>query len=265
MGPSTFRSSTASTNGSTFRTIPAPPPYGASSTVWCLSCVWSRSCTTRNSTNPAACARPNMLEASGAVNQSGNSVTTLMLSIATHPPRLAGHATLRRPRATSRLRTRATTRGGRHGAESRPAVRPAPHALRSGRTVALSARTRSLDFRRGGPPPPRPAGRAACAAARLRGGRSRRSCRFAQYAGLLEQRTHRISRHRALLEPGARLLGVHVDHRRIGVGVVVADRRHKALIAGRLRVLDHDAEIGLTLPPYPAQPNSSCHCPTSFS
>src|SRR6185312_6414199 len=127
-------------------------------------------------------------------------------------------------------------------------------------TAALLARTASRRSPRGGSPRLPPAGRAACAAARLRGRRP-----FAQNAGLLEERANRIGRQRALLEPGPRLLGVHIDDRRIGFRIVIADGRHKPPVARRLGVRDDDSEIGLTFPSHPAQPNSSCHVPTSFS
>src|SRR5579859_7740994 len=146
-----------------------------------------------------------MLDASGARNHSGNNVTTLILSIAIHPPPRAGRANLRPPPATIRLRTPAAIRGDRSaGARSR-AVPPESHARRSARRRGPSARTPFPDFRPGESPRLPPAGRAACAAARLRAGR------FSEYAGLLEERTHRVRGRRALLEPGPRLLGVDVD------------------------------------------------------
>src|SRR5437588_82263 len=64
---------------------------------------------------------------------------------------------------------------------------------------------------------------------------------------------------RALLAPGPRLLGVHVDHRWIGFRVVMPDRRDEAPVARRLGVGDDDAEKGLTLPTHPAQSNLGCH------
>src|SRR3989475_10997522 len=199
-----------------------------------------------------------MLDESGAANHSGNSVTTLILSIATRPPRPIGRATLRPRRGTSPLQRRAAFRGDTPGGALRPPDPPAPLVRRSGRTHVPLARTPSPDAPREGSPPPPRAVRAACAAARLRGG-FRGRCGFAQYAGLLEERTHRVGRRRALLEPGPRLLGVHIDHRWIGARVVIADRHYKAAVARRLGVRDDDPEIGLTLPPHPAQSNSSCH------
>src|SRR5882672_5658404 len=81
MGGPVRRSSTASKKGSGLSTIPAPPPYGESSTVWCLSCVKSRSCTTRTFALPASTARPTMLVAAKGAIMSGNNVTTLIVSI----------------------------------------------------------------------------------------------------------------------------------------------------------------------------------------
>src|SRR2546427_1111591 len=199
-----------------------------------------------------------MLDESGAANHSGNSVTTLILSIATRPPRPIGRATLRPRRGTSPLQRRAAFRGDTPGGALRPPDPPAPLVRRSGRTHVPLARTPSPDAPREGSPPPPRAVRAACAAARLRGG-FRGRCGFAQYAGLLEERAHRIGRQRALLEPGPRLLRVHLDHRWIGARVVVADQGHKAAVARRLGVRDDDPEIGLSLASHAAQPNSSCH------
>src|SRR6266849_4266325 len=180
-----------------------------------------------------------MLDPSGAVNHSGNSVTTFIRNIATRPRRRAGRASSRPPLEMSRPQNPAATRDDTPGVLPPPAARRSPRDPHLGRTVALWERTPFPDFRRGGSPRPPPAGRAACAAARLRGrGRGKRwrgrgrLFSSTEYAGLLEERTHRIGRSRALLEPGSRLFRIHVDHRGIGTRVVIADRRDEASVAG---------------------------------
>src|SRR5207245_9361982 len=149
-----------------------------------------------------------MLDPSGAVNHSGNSVTTLIRNIATRPRRRAGRASARPPLAMSRPQTRATILDDTSGALPPRAVRLQPRAPHSTRTVALSGRTPFPGFRRGESPRLPPAGRAACAAARLRGGRRRwtRGARgrgslpsATDYGGLLEERPHRTRRLRALI------------------------------------------------------------------
>src|SRR5688572_12458667 len=59
--------------------MPAPPPYGASSTLRCLSCGKSRRSTMLYSTLPAWRAREGMLSPSGPAKNSGKIVTTLIL------------------------------------------------------------------------------------------------------------------------------------------------------------------------------------------
>src|SRR6185436_11957406 len=80
MGAAAPIDSTASKNGPGFMTIPAPPPYGASSTVRWRSCVKSRRSMMRYSTAPASRARDGMLSANGAVKNSGKIVMTLTRS-----------------------------------------------------------------------------------------------------------------------------------------------------------------------------------------
>src|ERR1051325_944128 len=101
-----------------------------------------------------------------------------------------------------------------------------------------------------------PAGRAACAAARLRG--SRRSP-FAEDARLLVERAHRIGRERALREPGARLIGVDVDDRGFGPRIVVADRGDKPAVARWARIGHDEAEVRLPFSAFATQPDASCH------
>src|SRR5712692_7637746 len=111
-----------------------------------------------------------MLDPSGAVNHSGNSVTTLIRNIAIRPRRRAGRASSRPPLEMSRPQNPAATRDDTPGVLPPPAARRSRRDPHSARTVALWERTPFPDFRRGGSPRPPPAGRAACAAARLRGG-----------------------------------------------------------------------------------------------
>src|SRR3954470_12184832 len=73
--PSPRSSSSASPHGSGFITMPAPPPYGVSSTERCRSCVQSRRSCTAISTSPDARALP-VRETSSVENQSGKIVTT---------------------------------------------------------------------------------------------------------------------------------------------------------------------------------------------
>src|SRR5207245_3672937 len=135
--------------------------------------------------------------------------TTLIRNIATRPRRRAGRASARPPLAMSRPQTRATILDDTSGALPPRAVRLQPRAPHSTRTVALSGRTPFPGFRRAESPRLPPAGRAACAAARLRGGRRRwrrgrgRLFSSTEYAGLLEERPHRIRRQRALLDPAS--------------------------------------------------------------
>ena len=56
----------AAPQGSGFMTIPAPPPYGVSSTVWWRSVVQSRRSWTVTSSRPLARALPGRLRSSGA-------------------------------------------------------------------------------------------------------------------------------------------------------------------------------------------------------
>src|SRR2546422_409377 len=82
---------------------------------------------------------------------------------------------------------------------------------------------------------------------------------LAQHARLLQQRAHRVGRQRALLEPGARLLRVDLDARRIGARVVVPERRDEPAVPGRPRVRDDDPEVALPLPSHAPQSNASSH------
>src|SRR5688500_10585916 len=64
--------------GSTFKTIPGPPPYGRSSTVRCTSVANSRGVVACTATRPASIARPNTPTRTAWATNSGNSVTTSM-------------------------------------------------------------------------------------------------------------------------------------------------------------------------------------------
>ncbi len=55
--------SMAANSGSGFITIPAPPPYGASSVTRCLPSAYSRTSVTRASRRPLSRALPRMLSA----------------------------------------------------------------------------------------------------------------------------------------------------------------------------------------------------------
>src|SRR3990172_5543236 len=70
--------STAAKNGSTFMTMPAPPPYGASSTWRWRSVVKSRRSQTRTSSSPRSRARPITLTSRGR-KASGKIVTMSIL------------------------------------------------------------------------------------------------------------------------------------------------------------------------------------------
>ncbi len=73
VAPSGSTSSRASPHGSGFITMPAPPPYGVSSTVWCRSRAHPRRSWTCRSSSPEATALPGSDNPSGA-NQSGKIV-----------------------------------------------------------------------------------------------------------------------------------------------------------------------------------------------
>ena len=93
-------------------TMPAPPPYGASSTVRCLSSVWSRMSHTRIVSRPSRCARPKMLSPKGPENIPGNSVK--MSKTMTDNPfhkRPGMGSMMMRLRSRSTLRTNSRTAG----------------------------------------------------------------------------------------------------------------------------------------------------------
>src|SRR5262245_30733109 len=77
-GPFARRSSAsiARSKGSTFITIPGPPPYGRSSTVLCRSSVWSRGFSIVSSRLPCAIARATTPSSVSARNISGKRLTT---------------------------------------------------------------------------------------------------------------------------------------------------------------------------------------------
>jgi hypothetical protein len=62
--------------GSTLSTMPLPPPYGVSSTLWCLSVVKRRGEMQVTCTTPAATALPSSPTLIAASTSSGNRVTT---------------------------------------------------------------------------------------------------------------------------------------------------------------------------------------------
>src|SRR5207245_5217642 len=104
------------------------------------------------------------------------------------------------------------------GALPRPPVPPLLPGPRSPRAPGPWARTPRPGSPRADTPPPLLAARAASAAARLGGP-------FAENSRPLEQRAHCVGRERALVQPGPRLLRVHVDVRGIRARVVVAEHR----------------------------------------
>src|SRR2546427_7930608 len=83
-------------------------------------------------------------------------------------------------------------------------------------------------------------------------------------SGLLEERADRVGRQRSLVEPAPCLLRVHLDHGRIGAGVIVTDGRHEAPVARGSLVGDDDPEVALPPPSHAPQPNASCHTLRSF-
>src|SRR5947209_7011412 len=206
-----------------------------------------------------------MLVRSGASNTSGNSVTTLIVSIGPRPPprphprRRSDSATARPPRVKSPRRTTGAIPDDTRGAAPRSAVPPPLPGPRSPRAPGPWARRPRPGSPRADTPPPLLAARAASAAARLGGP-------FAENSRPLEQRAHCVGRERALVQPGPRLLRVHLDVRGIRARVVVAEHRDEPSVARRARVGDHNPEIALTLAPLTPQPNTSCHnAPRFFS
>src|SRR5687767_12104674 len=77
-GSRVFATRIAVRAGSTFNTIPGPPPYGRSSTVRCTSVANSRGVVACTATRPASIARPNTPTRTAWSTNSGNSVTTSM-------------------------------------------------------------------------------------------------------------------------------------------------------------------------------------------
>src|SRR5918995_530556 len=75
-GSRAFAARIAVRAGSTFNTIPGPPPYGRSSTVRCTSVANSRGVVACTATRPASIARPNTPTPTAWATNSGNSVTT---------------------------------------------------------------------------------------------------------------------------------------------------------------------------------------------
>src|SRR5262245_24994248 len=71
-----FSASIALSKGSTFMTIPGPPPYGRSSTVLCRSSVWSRGFSIVSSRLPCAIARATTPSSVSTRNMSGKILTT---------------------------------------------------------------------------------------------------------------------------------------------------------------------------------------------
>ena len=74
VAPSTASSSSAAPNGSGLSTMPAPPPYGVSSTVRCRSVVQVRRSCTCSSSSPFSTALPGS-ETRSASRYSGKIVT----------------------------------------------------------------------------------------------------------------------------------------------------------------------------------------------
>src|SRR5688500_16866617 len=77
-GSRAFAARIAVRAGSTFKTMPGPPPYGRSSTVRCTSVANSRGVVACTATRPASIARPSTPTRTAWPTNSGNSVTTSM-------------------------------------------------------------------------------------------------------------------------------------------------------------------------------------------
>ena len=125
--PSRRRASSAAATGSGRRIIPAPPPYGASSTERCRPRPHSRRSWMRIAARPCSWIRPGMLSASGPSNIAGNSVRTSISRVMRRVRRLGGlgRDERRRPRAPRRAR-----RGRRRLGARRRAPSPAARRLR---------------------------------------------------------------------------------------------------------------------------------------
>src|SRR5688572_1283078 len=78
-------------------------------------------------------------------------------------------------------------------------------------------------------------------------------------ARLLEQRLHLVRRHRADRQPVGGTLGVDLELGILGLRVVVPELVHETAIARRLRLRDHDAELGVLLGAHAPQTNDDSH------
>ena len=153
--------SSAAAIGSGRMTMPAPPPYGASSTLRCRPSPHSRRSWVRIVTRPRSWIRPGMLAASGAATIAGNSVRTSISrswvrtsgGVASRPGRPARRlgAGLRGPGAAG-----APSGAGRTAAAPSADRRPSAASAASGRAPRRRRRSRPAAARRSGrtPGPP---------------------------------------------------------------------------------------------------------------
>ncbi len=128
--------SSAAAIGSGRMTIPAPPPYGASSTLRCRPIPHSRRSCVRIWTRPRSWIRPGMLAASGPSIIAGKSVTT----------------SISRVTRVTVVRRRSGGVGGRFGGRVRRPRRPASGCGCGGAAPSVAARRRDASAASGRAP-----------------------------------------------------------------------------------------------------------------
>ena len=158
-------SSRAAATGSGRRTIPAPPPYGASSTLRCRPRPQRRRSCSRISARPRSRVRPGMLSDSGPSSMPGKRQTTSISSVMAPPVawRLAARRLAEPPLPCRDQRGFRRGFGSAPAARRRPAHRPAARprsstassttsSPRSGAKVVITSRTAGTSNSPAGPP-----------------------------------------------------------------------------------------------------------------